>query len=129
MRRQKSKKRPASQSYTARMLKEINATKFAGSELMRFGNEVHQLEPKDCDFEGRTIVAIQFFNGDSKRVMSALFRRKLLQESYPKPVLKDGSNLRNRKECFTRIGHCLMRRAKRLSELSGTGLSSAGQRY
>lgn len=78
MERKKSKRKRTSQDFTTRMLREINATKFAGAELMKFANEVHQLKPKDRDFEGRTIAAIQFFDGNSKRVMSALFRMEAL---------------------------------------------------
>jgi hypothetical protein len=54
------------------MLREINATKFAGAELMEFANEVHRLKPKDRDFEGRAIAAIRFFE-NSDRAMSAMF--------------------------------------------------------
>jgi hypothetical protein len=103
MAREKSKRKRTSKDFTTRMLRDINGTKFAGSELMEFANEVQRLNPEDRDFEGRTVVAIQFFNGDSKRVMSALFRMEALAriisqarlEGWVKPSQEKGMFLTN----------------------------------
>jgi hypothetical protein len=103
MAREKSKKKRVPQSYSTKMLKRINATRFTGAELMEFANEVHRLKPIDCDFEGRTIAAIQFFDGDSNRVMSALFRMEALAriisqarlEGWIKPSQEKGMFLTN----------------------------------
>ncbi len=85
------------------MLRDINATKFTGAELMGFAKEVHRLDAEDRDFEGRAIIAIQFFGGDSKRVMSALFRMEALAriisqarlEGWVKPSQEKGMFLTN----------------------------------
>lgn len=55
---------------------------------MEFANEVHCLKAEDRDFEGRVIIAIQFFGGDSKRVMSALSRMEALARIISKARLE-----------------------------------------
>jgi hypothetical protein len=103
MTKEKSKCKRASEGFPTKMLRRINSTKFKGHELMEFANEVHRLKPKDRDFEGRIVVAIQFFDGDSKRVMSALFRMEALAqiisqgrlEGWTKPGDKKGMTLTN----------------------------------
>lgn len=103
MAKEKSKRKRTSQGFTRKMLRDINATKFTGSELMEFANEVNRLKPKDRDFEGRAITAIRFFDGDSDRAMSALFRMEALAriisqarlEGWTKPSEKKGMFLTN----------------------------------
>ena len=100
MAREKSKSKRASQDFTARMLRDINGTRFTGSELMEFANEVHRLKPKDRDFEGRAITAIRFFE-NSDRAMSAMFRMEAFAriisqgrlEGWTKPGDKKGMAL------------------------------------
>jgi hypothetical protein len=99
----KSKKKRSPRSFTTKMLRGINATKFTGSELMEFANEVHRLKPKDRDFEGRAITAIRFFGGDSDRAMSGMFRMEALAriisegrlEGWTKPADEKGMSLTN----------------------------------
>jgi hypothetical protein len=78
MAKEKSKKKRASQGFDTKMLRRINSTKFAGSELMEFADEVHRLKPEHQDFEGRAFTALRFFKGDSDRVMSGMFRMEAL---------------------------------------------------
>ncbi|MGA2464739.1 MAG: hypothetical protein ABSH06_10370 [Thermodesulfobacteriota bacterium] len=103
MAREKSKRKRTSKDFTTKILRDINSTKLTGSELMEFANEVQRLKPKDRDFEGRTIAAIRFFEGDSDRVMSAIFRMEALAriisqgrlEGWTKPSEKKGMFLTN----------------------------------
>jgi hypothetical protein len=100
MTRQKSKKKRKPRNFAAKMLRDINATKFTRSELMEFANEVYRLKPKDRDFEGRAITAIRFFE-NSDRAMSAMFRMEALAriisqgrlEGWTKPGDKKGMSL------------------------------------
>jgi len=73
MAKEKSKKKHVPQSYSTKLLKRVNSTKFTRLELMKFADEVHRLKPKYRDFEGRAITAIRFFE-NSDRAMSAMFR-------------------------------------------------------
>ena len=103
MPKEKTKKKRAPQSFTGKMLRDINATKFTGAELMGFASEVHRLKPKDRVFEGRVIAALRFFKGDHDRVMSAIFRMEALAriisegrlEGWTKPGDKKGMSLTN----------------------------------
>jgi hypothetical protein len=103
MAREKPKKKRTSQGFTTKMLRGINSTKLTGLELMQFANEVQRLKPKDRVFEGRVITAIRLFDGDSDRVMSAMFRTEALAriisqgrlEGWTKPGDKKGMSLTN----------------------------------
>ena len=97
----KSKKKGVRPSFTAKMLRDINSTKLTGLQLMEFATGVHDLKPKDRGFEGRVIVAIQLFEGDSDKVMSAMFRMEALAriisrgrlEGWTKPADEKGMSL------------------------------------
>lgn len=100
---EKPKKKGCPQSYATKMLRRINSTKFAGSELMEFAARVHRLKPRDRLFEVQVITAIKLFNGDSDKVMSATFRMEALArivsegrlEGWTKPGDKKGISLTN----------------------------------
>jgi formyltetrahydrofolate synthetase len=103
MERKKSKRKLTPQNFTTRMLREINATKFAGSELMEFAARVHRLKPRDRVFEVQVITAIKLFKGDSDKLMSAMLRMEALArivsegrlEGWAKPGNKKGMSLAN----------------------------------
>ena len=124
MAKERSKKKRAPQSFTAKMLRDINATKFTGSELMECANEVHRLGPKYRDFEGRAITAIRFFE-NSDRAMSAMFRMEALAriisqgrlEGWTKPGDKKGMSL-TRAVLFDSAGQVPLRIIKNRFEFS-----------
>ncbi len=125
----KSEKKGRPHSYTARMLRGINSTNLAGSELMEFATRVHRLKPKDRDFEGRVITAIKLFKGDSDKVMSAMFRMEALAriisqdrlEGWVKPADKKGMSLTN-PVLFEAAGQVPLRIIKNKFEFSRTTL-------
>jgi hypothetical protein len=102
MAREKPKKKRVLGGFPTKMLKRINSTRFAGSDLIEFATRVHRLKPKDQDFEGQVITAIRLFN-DSDKVMSATFRMEALArivsegrlEGWTKPGNKKGMSLTN----------------------------------
>ena len=95
----KSKKKRVPQNFTTKMLRDINATKLSGTELMGFANEVQRLKPEDRVFEGRVVVAIRLFN-DSNKAMSAMFRMEALARIISQGLLRDGQNPRMRRGCL-----------------------------
>lgn len=103
MLRQKTKKKRTSRGFTGKMVRCINATTLTGLELMGFADEVQRLKLKDRDFEGRAITAIRFFDGDSDRVISAIFRMEAFAriisqgrlEGWTKSADKKGMSLTN----------------------------------
>lgn len=62
------------------MLSRINKAHIPGLQLMQFSKEVYKLEPDDRTFEGITVTAVSFFDGDPDYVMSAYFRMRALAE-------------------------------------------------
>lgn len=63
-----------------KILLRINKAHIPGVQLMQFSKEVHRLEPGDQTFEGITVTAVRFFDGDPDHVMSAYFRMRALAE-------------------------------------------------
>ena len=125
----KSKRRRAPQSFTTKMLRDINSTKLSGSELMEFATRVHRLKPEDRAFEGRVITAIQLFEGDSDKAMSAMFRMEALSriisqgrlEGWTKPADKKGMSL-TRAVLFDSAGQVPLRIIKNRFEFSRAAL-------
>ena len=124
MAREKPKKERRPQNFTAKMLRDINSTKLSGAELMEYANEVHRLNPKDRDFEGRAITAIRFLE-NSDRAMSAMFRMEALAriisqarlEGWVKPSQEKGMFLTNT-ALFDAAGEAPLRIIKNQFEFS-----------
>jgi hypothetical protein len=60
------------------LVAEINETIVQIQDLLSIIQEVHESPPESRDFEGRTLAAIQLFNGDAPKVKAVMFRVEAL---------------------------------------------------